>query len=322
MATDGSTRLEIVRTSGSADSTTHRIDLTTTADTSAGAKNKTIDLNSLSLISGTIYQIRLVGNDAAGNAATAQTISSIGYDAVGPSAPVLSATTTLFGTLTPLLSWAAAVDNGGNGSGLKSYTLTVYSGNSCTPSAVRTYNNIDPLALSYTLATALPTDKSTYSWTLQAIDNLDNTGSVSTCGAFSVDTSVPVISNATLKDTILNSSSWGKIGNTITLTANIANTDASHIWADLSLLTGNGGDTHVACSAPGAGITCSYVAGVVTYSFTIGSVTQNVSRIATLAAQNTVGINDTSANASITIDSTAPGITASTITSPNGGEIW
>jgi len=151
---------------------------------------------------------------------------------------------------------------------------------------------------------------------------MDNVGSVSLCGGFFVDTSVPTISGTSLKDTVLNSSSWAKVGNSASVTATILNTDSAHIWADLSLLTGNAGDSHIACSAPTAGVSCTYAGNVATYTFTIGSVTQNVARIVTLSTQNSAGLNDTSATASITVDSTPPGITANTLTSPNGSEIW
>jgi hypothetical protein len=48
----------------------------------------------------------------------------------------------------------------------------------------------------------------------------------------------------------LNSTQFTKSGNTIEVTANLTNTDISHIKADLTALTGNAAHTQVVCATP------------------------------------------------------------------------
>ena len=117
------------------------------------------------------------------------------------------------------------------------------------------------MALSYTLATALPTNNADYSWKISATDNMDNIGAATSCDDFHIDTNVPVITLQKITDTNLNSVTYTKTADTVEVTANITNTNSAHIWADLSSLTGNAAHNNVLCSAPGiADISCSYVA--------------------------------------------------------------
>ena len=55
----------------------HSVSLTATADLAAGSHTKTVDLNSLGLVSGTVYRVQLTGKDVAGNSANSSVISNI-----------------------------------------------------------------------------------------------------------------------------------------------------------------------------------------------------------------------------------------------------
>ena len=114
-----------------------------------------------------------------------------------------------------------------------------------------------------------------------------------------------------------------KSSDTLQISATITNTDAAHIYLDASELTASASHTGVLCSAPGAGISCSYAANVVTYSFTAGfaGAVSNGTRQVQFTAQNTSGLLPQTAIVSITSDSTAP-IVGSVITAPTGASIW
>lgn len=248
MSGGGDTRVAFTRTSGTADMTVHLSNLTAASDLVAGAHTKVIDLNTLGLVSGTQYQIQILGKDIAGNGVNSSTISGIGYDNNGPTTPTL-VTNGLFSTLTPTLSWLACTDDGGNGSGIGKYILHIYSGNVCSAGNIQTYSAISPASVSQILTT-LPTNQANYSWDLTAIDNMGNTGSTATCGAFRVDTTVPVISSQRVYNQTLSSAIYARDSDALQVTATIANTDASHIWLDATALTGDAVYNHVSCAAP------------------------------------------------------------------------
>lgn len=73
-----------------------------------------------------------------------------------------------------------------------------------------------------------------------------------------IDTTMPTVSSLVVTDTSIASASYGKTGDAVSITAALTNTDATKIQADLSQLTGNASHTGVVCSAPPAGISCSY----------------------------------------------------------------
>lgn len=153
---------------------------------------------------------------------------------------------------------------------------------------------------------------------------MGNIGTSSTCDTFDVDTNLPTISGQTITDQTLSSTTYTKNGNTLAITANINNTNAAHIWLDASAVSGNSFYNDVLCSAPPTGITCNYNAGTVTFGFNTsfsGTVASGVRQVQ-FRAQNTSGLNEQTALASITVDNNAPSVSVSTITSPNGGEIW
>lgn len=193
---------------------------------------------------------------------------------------------TLLATLTPTFDWLAPLDDSGNGSGVNQYNLAVYNGLTCSNTAIQSPTTA---SLSYTLLSALPTNNADYSWRVSATDNMGNTGSGSTCDDFHVDTSVPTISNTLITDTTLSSTTFAKSGDAIQVTATIPNTNTAHIWINAAELTGNAAHTAIQCSAPVAGVTCTYSSNIVTYSFTagFGGALSNGTRQVQITAQNT-----------------------------------
>lgn len=248
---------------------------------------------------------------------------NVAYDNVGPLAPTVTDAVS-FSTLTPTLLWTAPTDDNGNGSGVGKYVLKIYNSTGCsTGNLVQTYASIVAPTVSQVLTT-LGTNPGTYSWNVTAMDNMGNTGSVSSCDGFLVDTNLPTISSQSVLDQTISNSTYAKTGDTMLVSASIANTDSAHIWLDMSSLAGNIAYNDVPCSAPPSGITCSYSSGVASYGFIAGfsgTVTNGVRQVQ-FRAQNTSGLNETTALSSITVDTVAPSVSASAITSPNGGETW
>lgn len=153
---------------------------------------------------------------------------------------------------------------------------------------------------------------------------MGNTGATASCAAFKVDTTIPAISNATITDQTIGSTSYTKNGDSLNITANIPHTDANHIWINIDSLAGGSGYSDILCSSASGSVSCSYSAGLVTFSFAAGfaGTIGNGVRQISLRAQNISGGNEQTAIASITADNTAPSMTSSTLTSPNGGENW
>ena len=315
----GNTYIVLSRTSGNPDGIVHPILLTAGSDLTIGNHTKNINLDSLNLVSGTTYKIQVIGQDIAGNRGVSSA-ASITYDNQGPSAP-RPITIPLYGTTTPTLSWIASIDNFGNGAGVKQYTLRVYNGKDCSSAAIQTQDTI-PGSVASAILSALPNARAEYSWTVTPIDHLDTIGAISRCATFKTDTTVPVISAVAVKDTVLNSVTYTKDGDDLTITATIPNTDADHLWLDASALATGPSYADMLCSAPAAGVTCSYASNQVTYSFRAGFAgsTGNGSRQITLRAQNISGGNEQTAVSAITADNASPVVSGNTIVSPNGGE--
>ncbi len=115
MLAAGNTKFEFARTSGNADAVTHAVNITAPGELAAGSLSKSIARSTLSLVSGTTYQARIVGKDLAGNSVNSSYVTGIGYDSAGPLAPTATDAVS-FSTLTPNLAWTAPTDDGGNGS--------------------------------------------------------------------------------------------------------------------------------------------------------------------------------------------------------------
>ncbi|HRI36221.1 MAG TPA: hypothetical protein PK765_04040 [bacterium] len=152
---------------------------------------------------------------------------------------------------------------------------------------------------------------------------MDNTGTASACDDFEVNTAVPALSDARVTDTTISSTGYAKSGDAITVSAAITQSDASHIWLNISALSGSGSLTAVSCAAPPTGVTCSYSSSVATYSFVAGfggSVSDGV-RQAQFTATNTSGGGTGTIIASTTMDSTAP-TASSPFTAPTSSSVW
>ena len=310
------TEMDFVRTAGNS-STTKVYPINTPSYITSGSHTISVDLASVGLVSGTTYSVQINGKDAANNAGSSNTIAGLAFDNVGPTTPTLTTQANTSST-TPTLAWSASTDDSGSGSGVKQYTLRLYSGGSCGGSALQTFT---PTSTSQTVSTLT---NGTYSWNVYTTDNALNVGSTSSCSSFTVDTSSPTISSQLITDMTSSSTTYTKSTRTIHITANVTNTDTSHIWLDLAPLSGASGLSAVSCASPAYGVTCSLASGVVTASFVVGfsgSVSDG-SRSASIHIQNPAGINDQTASTSITVVNTPPSVSASTITSPNGGEIW
>ena len=283
-----------------------------------GSDSISVNLVTLGLISGTTYSVQLSGRDLAGNVGSSSTIAGIAFDDTGPTAPTLTTQANTSNT-TPTLVWSASTDDSGSGSGIKQYDLTLFNGASCGGSSVQSFVTG---ALSQTVSALA---NGTYSWVVYALDNMLNVGTTSSCSSFTVDTSSPTITSPLITDMSSSSTTYTKSVRTIDFTAGVTNTDSGHIWLDLASLSGSGGLTAMQCSSPVSGVTCSLVSGTVTVALVVGalgSVGSDGSKQISIHIQNPAGINDQTKSASITVINTPPSVSSSTITSPNGSEVW
>ncbi|HRI36222.1 MAG TPA: hypothetical protein PK765_04045 [bacterium] len=90
----------------------------------------TVSLTGASLVSGATYSVYISATDNGNNTAASSTITGIKFDNTGPAAATQTPKT-LESTLSPTFAWSAASDDSGNGSGVKYYSLSVYSGTGC-----------------------------------------------------------------------------------------------------------------------------------------------------------------------------------------------
>ena len=125
--------------------------------------------------------------DACGKTKVSGTVSSsFNYDVSGPNAPTNLHPTSgsYLSDATPTFSWSAPSDNGCNGN-IGGYEIDIYSGSSCSGSAVQTGS---PTSTSWTASTL---SQGTYSWRVRAKDGFGNYGSYSSCNSFMIDTTPP-----------------------------------------------------------------------------------------------------------------------------------
>ncbi|MCK9272252.1 lamin tail domain-containing protein [Candidatus Gracilibacteria bacterium] len=293
--------------------------ITNSADLTSGAHTISINLVTLGLVSGAYYDLQFIGKDLAGNLGSSSTISTIKFDNVGPAIITLNPVG-IVGITNPTLTWLSTIDDSGNGSGVGGYTLKIFSGSNCSTFLSQT-GITDPITLQYQTLLA---DMLGYSWNIVAYDKVSNIGTTSTCDNFTINTSIPVISGIVVKNDSLSPISYTKTPNTINLIANISNTNSANITANLSEISGSGGLTSALCSAPPSGVTCTYTAGVVTYTFNVGyyGAVSNGLKWMTITANNTAGINTRSSSVSVTVDNTAPTITGTPITAPIVSSVW
>ena len=315
--------LEFIRTWWNADNwTNHKSTFTSTTDLASWAHTKSINLNqddsdNVVLTCWTTYKTSIFAKDLAWNSNISPDITNIIFDNCAPTIPT-QIPLTLESTLTPTISWIAAIDDNWNGSGIKEYTLNVYNWNWCTWWINQTYT------LSWTskvLSTL--TNIADYSWNVKATDNMLNIWWISTCDDFRVDNSIPAFSNSQINDTTISSTSYITQSDNIVITSNITNTDINHIWLNLSNISWNPAHTEVLCSsAPIDWITCSYSAWLVTYTLTSWvAITDGIKQIQFIV-QNTSGWNEQTKIIYTTADSTPPAVSDTTISSPTWIVWW
>lgn len=274
----------------------------------SGTHIQDVDLVAIWLVSGTIYDMKLIGQDLAGNSVTSSAIS-VKFDNVWPAASTLTDAPNT-SSQTPTLSWSASTDDSWNGSGVKDYILRIFNNSNCSWGAIQTLTSATNSKATNSLSNG------TYSWNVYALDNMWNIGTTSSCDSFLVDTTIPTIDNQKITNTNNNSTTFTKSWNTIEITADLTNTDITKIKADLSSLSWNASHSWVLCSAPVSGVSCSYVWGKVTYSFMVwfAWVVSELVRQVKLIVSNISEINIVEKLASITVDNTSP--TTWTISSP------
>lgn len=132
------------------------------------------------LTSGSTYRASVSGVDASGNAGVSAYLTGFLWDNAGPAAPAQTAHGNMQIDIVTPFAWAAAVDDAGYGSGPASYAVSLFTGTTCSGTAVQTYATG---GLSWT-ATGMIVG--TWSWFVQATDNAGNVGTVSACDSFSV----------------------------------------------------------------------------------------------------------------------------------------
>lgn len=302
-----STRVEFVKTAWNT-STTKVFNITTASNLLSWSHTQVIDLKALWLVDWTTYSANFITNDSAWNTATTQTISNIKFDSVWPSASTLT-TLDITSNPTPTFTWSASSDNSWNWSWVKEYTLKIFNWNVCSWTAVQTYTvTTTSKAITSSLANW------TYSWNITPKDNMNNVWTTSSCDDFVVDINIPEVQNISIKDTVINSTSYTKIGRLVDVSATIANTNKSNVTANLTSLLWAWYDS-VNCATPLSGVTCAQAGNIYTFSFQVwASITEWVKQVRFIA-NNTSWVNTQTWNwMSITVDNTNP--TSWTISSP------
>lgn len=306
------TRLVFDRTAWNA-SSQKTFSITDSTKLTSWAKTQDLTLSWL-LVSWVTYNMTLVWQDLAGNSVTSSWIT-IKFDNVWPTKPVLNNAPNTSST-TPTVSWSASSDDSWNWSWVKEYILKLYSNNNCSSTATQTHN------VSWTSKALNTLTNWTYSFNVQAVDNMWNLSTISDCDDFVVDTSIATIANFKITDTTLNSTSFTKSWNNLQLTADLTNTNSWRIQANISALSWNASHTWVLCSSPVSWVSCSYTSWVVTYSFLAWfwwTLTQ-ASRQASLYVENNWWTQNATSLASITVDNTNP--TTWTISAPTWTIWW
>jgi hypothetical protein len=312
MATSWNTRIVFDRVSWN-NSSQKTLAITTSSNLTPWSKTKDLTLSWL-LVSWTNYNMYLYWEDLARNSVTSNWVT-VKFDNVWPTQTTLNHTSNTSST-TPTLSWNSPTDDSWNGSWIWSYSIRIYNNSDCS------WTPIQSLTSSTTSKSTNSLSNWTYSWNVYAIDNVWNIWITSNCDSFLVDTSIATISNLSITDTTLNSTSFTKSWNSISITASLSNTNSWKITADLSALTWNATHTGVLCSSPVSWVSCSYTSSIVTYTFNVAfawSVAEAV-RQATLYVSNVWWTQSANSTSSITVDNTAP--TSWTISSPSWTIWW
>lgn len=261
----------------------------------------------------TTYNVRIFAKDQNGLSSFSTPLTNIAFDDCAPSLPILTEIETV-GSTTVDFAWSASSDDLGNGSGVKDYTVNIYSDTAC--SALHSTINVGTNSHSTTL-----TDWD-FSWEVIANDNAGNSSNKTACDEFAIDSTIPSISNMAITDTTISSINYMWDGNTVEVTATIPNASIDSIWANLSGITWDAGHNDVNCNAPVWGITCTYAANTVTFTATVNSsasLTEGTKTIS-IRAQNASFLNEQTKSKTIKADLAAPTVGTDTITYPNSGE--
>ncbi|EKD30047.1 MAG: BNR repeat-containing glycosyl hydrolase [uncultured bacterium (gcode 4)] len=275
------------------------------------AHSETVNLSSLGLVSGTYYEASLIAKDLSWNTTTSAPIT-IKFDNVGPSIVSLNPfwPNKVFGLLAPTFTWFSTTDDSGNWSGVKWYKLRVYTGSTtytswktCTGAYVEyTHADLGSLSKSITLSNLY-----NYAWGAYAYDNMENVGTISSCDNFYINTDVPSFSASSITDTVLNSTSYTKGGNTLIIRSTITNTDSWHIWLNASSIN-DSSYANISCATPVSGVTCNFASNIATFTFATGALgsLSSATKQVQFTATNIAGINTGTTLTSITLDNTAP----------------
>ena len=224
--------------------------------------------------------VDLRARDAAGNESAAATLSN---DIVAPATPVIAlpATDTESSFATPTVT----------GSAESGTTVTIYKNGSLVGTGTASTGSFsvttDPLGAD-----------GSYALTVVSTDAAGNVSSLSAGVTYVLDTTAPVVSSVTLTDSTIASTSFAKNGDTLVLTAhvadaNLAGMSASDITADFTSVGG------------GAAVNpASLVAGLATWTGLTVSASDG-SQDVTVAATDKAG-NSGHASHTIVVDNTAP----------------
>ncbi len=314
------TYIQFLRASWNTDISIHKANITNSSLLLAGVHSTTIQIdsnnnsNEVLLTCWTTYTAQFIWEDSSWNTRSSSTISNIWFDNCSPDTPIQNELILEWSSDFDL-TWIPSLDDNWNGSGIRDYTLELFSWNACSIP----YSTFSWVTITGQSISLINWD---YSWNIKSIDNIWNESSTSTCDDFSVNSNIPTFSNDSITDTILSNTSYAKDWNSVEIEVDILNTDINNITADLSALTWNIWDTSVSCSSPTAGITCSYVWNTITYWFILwyaGSISEWVRQI-DIIANNTSWINTRNKLVSITVDKNNPVVTSNAITYPNGWE--
>lgn len=312
------TKFQIIRVSWNSDPLTHNLWIVTSSKLQAWNQSYDVDSDKQSLVCWTNYRIRMIWQDIAWNSTSTSYVENIIYDKCWPTKPVLNQNTTIW-TWTFDLTWLASTDDSWRGSWIASYSLKLYNWTWCN-SLNNTYDWITSLSKNLTLAS------NTYSWKVNAVDNVGNVWSWSNCDDFVVDTDVPVVSNFVITDTDLGSTDYTTDWNNIQITADVSNSDSDHIRFNLTTLAWSSTYNNVLCSSTWTpSITCNYDWNSVILEFEnwFAWATSDWVKQVAITVQNTNWLNEQTSYEWITNDISIPTVSPSAITSPNWWEtIW
>ena len=270
----------------------------------------------VNLTCGSIYSVRLFAEDKNWNSSYSSTIDNIAYDACAPVLGEIHTLDVLWDKLVDF-SWDNANDDNGYWAWVKNYEIAVYDWTGC--STYLTWKVLTSTGTSF----ELPYDDAhNYSWRIKTMDNMWNVSNWSDCDDFIVDGTVPTVSDFVIKDTDLNSTTYIKSGSNVEITANTENTDAKHIWFDLSLLQNDTALTGINCENPVIGYDCNFSSGAVKLNFKLSSGATDWLKTVKIIVENTNWFNEQTSSNTIKVDVSSPKIDWQPITNPTWAIGW